>query len=202
MISFQDNIREFQSGLSDLALRQIPFAASQALNDTAEDVADAWRTHMERRIDRPTPFTLRGVHLANRARKAALTAVVGIRPLQAGYLKYLAQGGTRYPMGRALVVPVAHRLNQYGNIPRRGVASTLRRKRVFAGKVRGKGGVWERPTKRQARSGAGPKLLVAFRSRASYDARLDLDDIAVPRARQSMPEHFSLRFRQAIATAR
>lgn len=197
MISFEHNIRDFERALSDLARRQLPFATAMALNDTAKDVSEAWGKHLQRRLDRPTPFTVRSRYV-RRASKRKLTATVGIKDRQASYLKYQVEGGTRLPARRALLVPVRARLNRYGNMPRGAVARALARPNTFSGKVGRAAGVFQR----QARRSAGLKMLVAYASRASYGKRLDLQQVAEKRARASFARHFARRFRAAMATAR
>ena len=200
MISFQDNIRAFERGLSDLARRQLPFATSQALNDTAFDVKDAWETLFDKRLDKPTPFTKRGVFI-RRSTKSKLVAEVGIKDIQAGYLKTLVAGGERTPSGRAILIPVGQKLNKYGNMPKGSVARALSRKDTFSGRVKGVAGVWKRPTKSKRKS-SGPVLLVAYADRADYDQQLDLDHVAAARARARFPIHFEKRFMAAMQTAR
>jgi len=201
MISFADNIDAFGRGLSDLSLRQIPFAAALALNDTAADVQKAWETQAERRLDRPTPFTKRGVYV-QRAKKGRLTATVGYRRIQVSYLRFQVQGGARRPAGRALVIPVGQKRNVYGNMPKGAVKRALAKKDVFSGKVGGKPGIYRRPSKRQRKMGKGPQLLMTYASRASYSPTLDLQRPATGTARAQFPKHFARRFRQALATAR
>lgn len=197
MISVAHNIAQFERGLSDLAQRQLPFATALALNDTAGAVKDAWSVHLERRLDRPTPFTKRGIY-QRRASKARLTAEVGMKDIQAGYLSTLVQGGTRLPAGRALLVPVRQRVNQYGNLPRGAVRRLLARDDVFSGKVGRGAGIFQRGKSRKK----APRLLISYQPSARYTRMLDLRTAAEGRARAEFPRRFSARLRQALATAR
>ena len=43
--------------------KQVSFAASKALNATGKKVADAMPAEIEKAIDKPTPFTKRGVRV-------------------------------------------------------------------------------------------------------------------------------------------
>lgn len=201
MLSVSHNIRHFERGLSDMARRQLPFAIALALNDTGGDVQEAWRTHLTRRLDRPTPFTLKGTRL-RRAKKSRQVATVAYKDIQAGYLRFAVTGGTRRPKGRAIVVPVNARRNKYGNLPRGSVRKMLARDDVFSGRVRGVEGIWQRPKRSKRKVKAGPKLLAAYEPSAEYTQRLDLGRAAEGRARQAFPRHFAIRFRQALATAR
>ncbi|MCB5199031.1 hypothetical protein LGQ03_07245 [Loktanella sp. TSTF-M6] len=199
MISIADNIDEFQRGLSDFARNQLPFAVSQALNDTVGEVEEAWRVQLQRRLDNPTPFTLRGT-FKQRSSKTRLTASVAFRDIQSSYLRRLVTGGTRLPRNRALLMPVGQRTNKYGNMPRGAVKRVLAKPNVFSGKVNGVGGIWQRPARRA--KGGKPKLLIAFRPQARYAKQLDLQRPAEGRARTAFPTRFGVRFRAAIASAR
>ncbi|MGV6848564.1 MAG: hypothetical protein ACWA5A_09315 [Marinibacterium sp.] len=209
MLKIKDNIAEFERGLSDIARRQVPFAVALALNDTAADVERAWRAHLQERLDRPTPFTLRGMFKA-RASKRTLTAVVGFKRIQSEYLRLQAEGGTRFPMGRALVLPVGQKLNRYGNIPRGAVRRSLARDDTFVASG-GKSetqhlapGVYRRPKRGSYRRGRSkpPQLLISFKGSARYGRTLDLQSVAMSRALASFPDHFRRRFIEAMNTAR
>ena len=72
--------------------KQIPYAASRALNATGQAVADAMPAEMEKALDRPTPFTKRGVRVLRYANKGRLETVVGFMDAQA---KYMAEDRAR-----------------------------------------------------------------------------------------------------------
>ena len=96
--------------------KQVAFAASKALNATAKAVADAMPEELERALDKPTPFTKRGVRVLRYANKAKLEATVGFMAAQAKYMELQIAGGTRQPGRAGLKIPAAIQLNQYGNI--------------------------------------------------------------------------------------
>ena len=81
--------------------KQVKFAAAVALTRTARAVKDAMPDVMNRELDRPTPFTTRGLFVTP-ARKDKLQAVVGFMERQAAYLKYQIAGGTRTPTARGI----------------------------------------------------------------------------------------------------
>ncbi|MFY0619033.1 hypothetical protein [Shimia sp.] len=226
MLTISDSIQSFERSLSDVAQRQLPFATAMALNDTAADVDEAWTKQMARRLDRPTPFTMRGIR-RQRAVKRRLVATVAFKDIQAQYLRLQVEGGSRKPVGNAILIPVAQKLNRYGNMPKGAVGRSVKRKDTFIASRGDKKtahlrpGIYKRPKrgaymKNRSRKSAGqqygygnknrgkhkgPQLLVAFQDRASYRARLDLQSVAERRARQSMPLHFKKRFIAAMATA-
>jgi len=194
-----------ERALTDVALRQLPFATAMALNDTAKDVQEAEEQELVEELDKPTPFTRRGVYV-QRASKRRLSARVGIKRIQAGYLNLQVTGGTRKPKGRALVVPVKARLNKYGNMPKGSVGRTAARKNTFvAGRGRSgtkhlRAGIYQRPAK-SARS-QSPKLLIAFEPRAKYKSRIKFRPVAADVARVRFPNHLPRRLKQALATAK
>ncbi|WP_146592332.1 hypothetical protein [Puniceibacterium confluentis] len=191
--------------LSDLGRRQLPFAMALAINDTAVDVKDAEERGIRETFDRPTPFTQRGLYV-RRASKSRLSAEVGMKPVQAGYLELQAKGGARKPKGRALVVPVSARLNKYGNLPKAAVARAKARSDVFVASQKGgsrglKGGVYQRGKSRRGKPGR-LKMLVAFEPHANYEARWDFQKTAMGRARREFEPHLIRRLKAAIASAK
>lgn len=91
-------------------------ATARALTLTAADIKAAMPQRMQADLDRPNPFTLRGVYM-KKADTARLVAEVGILPKQAAYLRYQVIGGARRPSRKALRLPSVVSLNQYGNLP-------------------------------------------------------------------------------------
>jgi hypothetical protein len=197
-LSFAHNIREVERDLSDLARRQLPFATSLALNETAQAVEREAAADLERRLDRPTPFTRRGL-LVLRSSKARLWADVLFKDLQAAYLRWQEGGGTRNPKGRAIPVPVALPVNAFGNMPRGAVKRAAGRADVFSGRP---GGGRLPPGLYQRLKGGGLRMLVAFEPRADYEPRLDFEASAERTARAFFPPAFERALRRAIAWAR
>lgn len=105
--------------------RQLAYAASRALNATARKVADAMPAEIEQSIDRPTPFTKRGVRVLRYANKANLEATVGFMDAQARYMRWQIEGGTRQAGPRGIKLPGNITLNAFGNIPK-GVIDQLK----------------------------------------------------------------------------
>lgn len=104
--------------------KQVSFAASKALNATGKMVADAMPAEIEKAIDKPTPFTKRGVRVLKYANKAYLETTVGFMAAQANYMAYQIEGGVRNPGPAGLKLPTAIKLNEFGNIPK-GVIGQL-----------------------------------------------------------------------------
>ncbi len=142
-ISFAAEFQRFALTLNDFGRNQLPFAAALALTRTAEIGRDEVIRGLPQTFDRPTPFTMRGITIIS-ARKTRLEARVLVKDIQAEYLRLQELGGTRQPRKSALITPGGIALNQYGNIPNRGLQRLKRKKTTFVGKVKGVGGFWER----------------------------------------------------------
>lgn len=150
--------------------KQIPFAASLAMNDTITQVQKVEKAAAKRELDNPRPNTIKGIRIS-RSNKRNLRAAVFVIPAVDSFLRYQVQGGTRSPRGRAEAVPVSIKLNRYGNISgRRGgkLAKLLKRPDTFSGVVKGVAGIWQRGN---GRNKATLKLLVAYEERVIYKPR-------------------------------
>jgi hypothetical protein len=122
-----DGLARMERALLALSEKQIPFAASQALNDCTKAASVAVNKAMPEIFDRPTNFTDRAAVAprALAATKARLVSTVTLRPIQAQYLAPEDAGGertpgmnTRKPGAAALILPgKGLQLDQFGNIP-------------------------------------------------------------------------------------
>lgn len=118
--------------------KHVSFAASKALNATGKAVAEAMPVEIERALDKPTPFTKRGVRVLKYANKSTLEATVGFMKAQAEYMRWQVEGGVRQPGSAGLRLPSAIKVNEFGNIPR-GIINQLiavARKEGKLGKVK------------------------------------------------------------------
>ncbi|WP_156453227.1 hypothetical protein [Polycladidibacter hongkongensis] len=208
MFQYSANFEEVTKGLTKAERQQVPYAISLALNGVAQDIKANSEKALVRRLDRPTPFTKRGLGL-RRASKRRLEAKVFFKDRQAGYLQLQETGGTRRPERKALAVPVALRLNKYGNLPRRSIDRLLKRPDVFQGEVGGVEGIWQRPKRgkrgngsRGTKGSSGLKLLIAYEKRADYQPRLRFKDGARKTAAARIAGNFRRAMRKAMRTAR
>jgi len=194
MLNISSNLKEFERSLSDAAQKQLPYAVLLTINDTIMDVKKNREKDLERKLDRPTPFTKRGFYV-RRATKRRWEAETGLKRVQAEYLKLNITGGSRKPKRRAIVVPKGTRLNKYGNMPKGSLRRILGRSNTFSGKVAGIGGVWQRTRK-------GVKLLARYEDRASYRPRYALQEPAEKTARGVLPKHLQRNLKKAWAARR
>lgn len=197
-VDIRSNLDEVRRRLGIFGRRQLPFAISLAVNEVLSHVKSDLETHLRHVIDRPAPFTMRALGI-RRSTKRRLEGAVFVKDIQAGYLRWLQEGGTRRPRGQALVIPVTRALNRYGNMPRGAVARDLARSDTFATEPgdRLPGGIY-----RRLRTG-GLRLLVSFKARARYTkAPLRYRETARRTALRVMPDAFARAVRRALDTAR
>jgi hypothetical protein len=149
LISIHADVKKLTRQLTGLARDQIPFAVAQTVNGVAKRAIEAEQAAMTAQLDRPTPFTLRGIGLM-RATKAMPIATLFIKDIQARYLRPEIAGGLQVlGNNHAILRPVDQPLNQYGNIPKGAIARLKGRSNIFIGTIvtpRGQriGGVWEK----------------------------------------------------------
>jgi len=117
-------MKALQASLAGMQ-KQVNFAASKALNRIAKNISDAMPQEIENAIDRPTPFTKRGVGVLKYAKRDDRIAIVGFRRKQAEYMQWQVEGGTYNPGSKGLRLPSAIKLNQYGNIPKGIIAQLI-----------------------------------------------------------------------------
>ena len=199
-MSNQSEIKRLISNLTDLEKKQIPYATSLALNNTAFQIKDALVSQMKQKLDNPTPFTLRAVKI-KKATKRRLYVEIYIADVQAEYLKRMYYGGTKYPKRRALVTPTKDlKLNKYGNITRNKIKTALSSKNYFSGTVTGQGGK-RSGIFRKYKSGR-IKQIIMWQSRKEEKKRLEFDGVVEEIAGSSIDGHFKKALAHAISTAR
>ncbi len=187
-ISVQPDIKPAIRHLKEFERKQIPFAASQALNDTAFDARRAVQVQLPQKLDRPVPATIRGVRV-ERSQKRRLIAWVYFVDYISRVMKYQVEGGTRRPRRRAIPVPVGIKKNTYGNIGRGRLQRLVDRPTTFVGEIEGVPGIWDRKTGR---------LLVAWKSKAVYKPRFPFHRIVAGVVRSKFRRHFAIRLRAAL----
>lgn len=129
---FASNMKDLERDLSNVALKQLPFATAVALNDVAADLMELNKRTMEREFDRPTRWTVNAFHF-QRATKSRQFVVIHRKTAAArkDYLLRQAEGGARPQTGLerllntrlaysgqvGFVVPTKHvKRDRHGNI--------------------------------------------------------------------------------------
>lgn len=197
MLSLESNIDAFERSLTRFERQQLPFALSLAINETLADVKEAEEVRLPLVLDKPTPFTRRGL-MIQRATKRRLAGALKYKDIQKRYLMLQETGGRRVPKKNAIVIPVNQRVNKFGNLSRGAVKRLLAKPNVFSGEVNGVGGIWQRPR----RKGGRLKLLIAYEKQAQYRPRLRFEVSALAKAQRVLPLNMRHGMRRAIQTAR
>ena len=203
-ISVKHNVHAVLKGMDDIARKQMPFAVSRALNDTADELVKAETMEIKRKVDRPTPFTMRTWAML-RSNKARLQSVVYAKDIQAEYLSILNTGGTRSPKGKAIPIPQhSSIINQYGNMPNKAIAKRYGNKSKYFSGVP-KGGKYSTPGlyQRMGRGGRSAiRLVASWEDKATYHAMLAFDSLADRLVKQRFEQHLRKRIAEAVETAR
>ena len=208
-INISSDIKSAQKKLSRVQNKQIPFAASLAINETAENANNAVKAQARKKLDNPRPQTVNAFRVGKRAIKSRLRCDVFILDWADEFLRYQIEGGVRRSGGAGTGVPVNQRLNKYGNIPgrRKGL---VKKANQFIATIKGITGVWERGhyTKSgkfsggKKSAGTAVKLVVAFETSVKYKARLPYYKIVNSVVASKFNRNFSFALKRALATAR
>jgi hypothetical protein len=221
-ISIRADVKRVQRSLSQLAEKQLPFAAAQACTALAKQVQTEERQALARVFDRPTPFTVNSVGV-KAARKTQPEAVVFIKDIAAAYLAPYEEGGVHKLIGAGktwLNPKDKTLLNQYGNLSKTALTRLKHRGDTFIGTVKTKqgeriGGVWQRPYIRpnqnirgRSKVPAGSnttgrlKLLVRFGDALLVRQHFDYRTRAEWVVRQQFNKAFGQALARALATAK
>jgi hypothetical protein len=217
------NLNDLVNQLAKLR-KQIPFATAQALTQVAREIEEAQKVAFERKLESPTPFTVKAVR-SKGAKKDNLTAKVFVLPTAAGYLEPFEVGGVHKLNGSALLNPKNVKLNKYGNLPRNKLNQLKGKDDTFIGELSTRygenvNGVWQRKKakkvkkgkRRQKRSPNGtrrarqkqrpPKLLLRFGDALPVDPILGYQERAQQMAQALMPQAINKAISEALRTAK
>ena len=212
-IDLSANIKEVSKQLSIREKRQIPFATSRALNDTAFNIARKDLPKFANRIftGGAVPFTKRGFKFIKSNKKRGsqnfLTAFVFIDKLQGAYMKFQIDGGIRKPKRKAILIPTNKlRVNKYGNITRATRSRIINDKfKYFKGVPRGRfgelyEGIWERSGDNQK-----IRMVAKYKDDARYNKKFPFPTIVeklVNNRTKGFRARFEQRLKEALASAR
>ena len=195
MISVKTDIKGITKKLNVIQKKQIPFATAKALTATAFNARKAVQKQMPAELDRPTPFTIRGVRV-EKATKRSLRSAVFITPEVYDYLKWQITGGTKH--GNSAVPTGAKKLNKYGNIPgkRKGL---IKSKAQRFGKLRDTTAVWETKGGKRNRQ---TRLLIVIEKKVTYKKRFKFREGVFKVVNKDFAGLFDKAMRDALRTAR
>lgn len=197
-------IKEIISSLTDLGKKQVPFAISKALNDTAFQAKSAMDAQIKQKLDRPMPFTQRATKY-KKSNKRNLEAIIFIQDNQAEYLKYVFSSGIRKPKKKAIPTPTKKiRLNKYGNLPRKKISKLLSDKsKYFSGKPKGFSNM---PEGIYQKTGRGKrkaiKLLIQWEPEKKHVQKLNFDKTVIGVVKNNFEKNFQKAITYAIQTAK
>ena len=155
--------------MTNLQKKQIPFASSQAINQTLFGLKKEMFKQTEKKLDRPTRATQNGFEI-KKSNKQNLTGILKIKDFVSKYLHYQIEGGVR-STGRKIPVPYKPnaRLNKFGNIQRNAQGGVIKRpNKQFIAKINGVSGVYEK----FGRGGKQIKLIIGFEDSVVYDKKI------------------------------
>jgi hypothetical protein len=185
--------------------RQLPYASSRALNDTARQAAADLNRSTSSYFRRPTPFTQRSYQVSKWSRKDDLSAELTLRPIQASYLVPSIQGGIRPQRPSEMRLGLAGnqawrpgvdaRLNSYGNIPKTALVAALRGASGQGGRSRffqldqSRGRLW--PGVYQRMPGGKVQNVLSFGSLPTIPQRWPVERIARESVGRNWPVNLS-----------
>ena len=165
-INFKNNIKEVTKGLSSIQKKQIPFATSQALNDTAFLLRKAYGFKADMVFEgKATPHTKKGFQVTKSTKKN-LTANVFVADNREKYMKLQIDGGVRAAKNTAIVIPNKNNYKgaktKAGNIGKGAYNKIKKQKsKYFFGKPKGNQGsegIWERYGRQATGTTGGAKI--------------------------------------------
>ena len=184
--------------------QQIPFAASQAVNDTAFALRLEYGRATEKYFDRPTPATKRGwrVEKSNKRQRPIRAQVMAVSHTAPYLRRQIVRSGPQ-----ARVIPRSARINRYGNLPRNYVKGRRLKAGFFVGQPRNNPhlppGLYQRVGAGLSnRAGVKLKMHVEFDKSVEHDPQFPFRRIGVQFVRRNLEKNFFRRYRQAVRTMR
>lgn len=215
-IDIQTNIKEVTKHLNVIQKKQIPFAASVAMNKVIFGMQKAEKKKVDRVFDNATNFTRTGFVVVKSTKKN-LVAELYIQNKgnkdRTSYMRHEIDGGTRHPNKVSIVIArhsnFTGKTTQAGNL-RKGTLDKMKaqRSKFLFGKPTGRGwsgasaGVWER----YARDTDTPRIrqVALFTKYAKYKPLFPFYETAnqVVMGRGGFKKQFEKAMRMALRTAR
>ena len=191
------NIKEFRKQLSRFQRQQLPFTIHRSINDALFEARGAEQVAMSRQIDRPTPFTRRGILVQRSRNKKQLRGALYIPPARWKYLNKAVNGGLSV-REKSHSIPVSKQVqNKYGGMARNKVRSLSNRKGHYFAKTKsGTNALWHR------KKGSAPSLLVVFKQSVNHRKRYGLWRAAEGNLSAKFIKYMRKNFEHAMRTAR
>ena len=168
-IDIKSNAKEVNKKLNLFQKKHLPFIVSDSINEVGVKAVNAMRSQLAKKLDRPKPFTVKGVNLF-KAKPSDLSALIFIPDIQAKYLEKQIEGGVRLPENNKIPVPVDKaKLDNYGNIRGRRTG-LVKGNKEFIANIKGIDGVWRRVGGKRNPS---LKLRIALENRVFYRKKIE-----------------------------
>ena len=195
-VSVKSNVKEIAKWTTNAQKKQIPFATQNAINTTLFQLRKEMGKQLDKKLDRPTPFTKRGFFV-DKAKKSLLVGILLMKDVVANYMQYQVDGGIRTD-SKFIPIPFVPnaRLNKFGNIIGKKTG-LIKKQTQFMGTVKGTTGVWERTNKNQR-----VKLIIGFEKSATYKPRFPFYIIAQKFSANVFDKNFIKSFNRAIKSAK
>lgn len=170
------NIKDITKNINRIQKQQIPFAASQTINQLAFEISKKTLPNKTKEVFEggATPFTQKAFNYA-KSNKRTLIARVFVDEKREKYMKFMIAGGTRFPEKRAILVPTDNsKVNKYGNIPRGTIQQMIEDKsKYFKGVPKGRQGqqyegIWERYGRTAKAGGQRIRMVGRYTDEAQY----------------------------------
>ena len=195
-ISVRTNIKDVQKTLTRIERKQIPYASSVAINNTAKKVVSAEQKQMPIKLDRPRPQTIKAIRISKYAKKDSLYARVGFLDWAQPFMQLEVFGGTR---NVKTVVPLNEyggKLNKYGSIAGRRTNGWANRHKQFFVKSKGK-------TLLMRPQGRDDQVVVGvMKHNPVYKRKFPFFQIAGGVVKRMFPREFNKALAHALRTAR
>ena len=172
-VSIETNAKDVKRRLGLFKSRHIPIVLSESINEVGIKSVNAMRSQIQKKLDRPTPFTIKSPNIIKARPMKNPFATVFIHNAAQKYLSKLFEGGVSVPNKSKIPVPYTAgghiSLNQFGNI--RGKRSGLvKGKKDFIANIKGVEGVYRRAG---GKRNPHVKLLIGFENSVSYRKTLE-----------------------------
>lgn len=194
-LNIKNNIKDVTKDFTKMQKKQIPFATSIAINNTLFGLRKEMSKQLDKKLDRPTPFTKRGF-LVDKSKKTKLVGTLFLKDVVADYLQYQVDGGIR---SNNKLIPVPNvqnaKLNKYGNIIGKKTG-LVKKKTQFFGTINGTKGVWDR-TKND-----GLKLIIGLQRNVSYEPKFPFYVIADKYSKNTFNKNLIKSLNKALKTAK
>jgi len=213
-IKLVTNERQIRKQLDrHLSKKKFSRIMSEAMNYTGERVVNAERSHLNDKLDRPRPQTVKSVVISLFAKPNNLAMTVRVKDWASNYLHYIYSGDDEYARNKGYPSPTRDgktKQGKFGNIlklSKKGgllaridkTAESQRKGSRFQGVPKGEGskryGIWER----QGRKGQGGlKLLVAYTPFIKHRKFIDFFKVGEKVIKSTLPREIHKQFLKQI----